>query len=77
MGTFKKKVRSEVRRAARLVLDKYYLAEKNEPIDKDFSNALVKELSSGVTSKIMATLRDDASVATIAAKHNIIIKKAK
>lgn len=69
MGAFKKSVRSEVRRAGRIVLDKYYFIVKQKLIDKKTSNLLVRKLEKNATAKIMQALRNDDTVAKILDKH--------
>lgn len=66
----KKQLRSDVRRYARLVLEKYYEEEK-QPRRKDTINKMVKEVSKRVVRPILddLALEKDRPVSARAAEH--------
>ena len=62
MGAFKKKIRSEIRRAGRLIIDKSYKEFNQTPISKRQSNFFVSELEKAVIPEIMHALRNGINV---------------
>lgn len=58
MGAFRKNIRSGVSRAARLVIDKYYLENHGRPLSKKKLNALVRQAERGAVPLIMDALRE-------------------
>lgn len=57
MGAFKKRLKSDVSRAARMVISRYYLESKGKPLQKRRLNSLVKKAEKEVVPAIMERLK--------------------
>ena len=57
MGALKKEVRADVRRAARILIDKYFREERKAALSKKQLNALVKAAGKEIAGDIVQEIR--------------------
>ena len=60
MGQLKKNIRADVRRAARLVINKYYQETKGKSLGEKQLKAMVRQTEEQAVPAIMTALKDDA-----------------